>query len=359
MSAIRFENVSKRFLLHHERNRSLQDLVVRKLARKSSDALEEFWALRDVSFEVPPGEMVGVIGPNGAGKSTVLKLLARIIEPTSGKVHVRGRLNALIELSAGFHEELTGRENIYLHGAVLGMSRSEVRRQFDAIVEFAGMGVEQFLDTPVKRYSSGMYVRLAFAVAHEVSEAFTDGVRFVDLAPVRDPALVPATVARAVGVREGGGQTVEEALAAALRARHLLIVLDNCEQVLDAAPRLAELLAACPDVSLLVTSRLWPMSWPVTLPDLRSRLKAATVVEIGEPDEELLSQVIVKLFADRQLYIDDKLVLYIVNRMERSLNAAQTIVDRLDRLALARGTRITRVLAAEVLNELGNPGADD
>ncbi|TXI88107.1 MAG: hypothetical protein E6Q40_04045 [Cupriavidus sp.] len=111
--------------------------------------------------------------------------------------------------------------------------------------------------------------------------------------------------------------------------------------------------------SLLMTSRLWPMSWPVTLPDLRSRLKAATVVEIGEPDEELLSQVIVKLFADRQLYIDDKLVLYIVNRMERSLNAAQLIVDRLDRLALARGTRITRLLAAEVLNELGNSGQPD
>ncbi|PZM16940.1 DnaA regulatory inactivator HdaA [Rhizobium tubonense] len=106
--------------------------------------------------------------------------------------------------------------------------------------------------------------------------------------------------------------------------------------------------------SLMMTSRLWPMSWPVELPDLLSRLKAATVVEIGEPDEELLSQVIVKLFADRQLYIDDKLVLYVVSRMERSLNAAQTIVDRLDRLALARGTRITRTLAAEVLNELGN-----
>ncbi|ANK91040.1 MULTISPECIES: DnaA regulatory inactivator HdaA [Rhizobium] len=106
--------------------------------------------------------------------------------------------------------------------------------------------------------------------------------------------------------------------------------------------------------SLLITSRLWPISWPVLLPDLRSRLKAATVVEIGEPDEALLSQVIVKLFADRQLYIDDKLVLYIVNRMERSLNAAQMIVERLDRLALSRGTKITRALAAEVLNELGN-----
>jgi chromosomal replication initiation ATPase DnaA len=111
--------------------------------------------------------------------------------------------------------------------------------------------------------------------------------------------------------------------------------------------------------SLMMTSRLWPMSWTVTLPDLRSRLKAATVVEIGEPDEELLAQVIVKLFADRQLYIDDKLVLYIVNRMERSLNAAQMIVERLDRLALARGTRITRLLTAEVLNELGNSGSSD
>jgi chromosomal replication initiation ATPase DnaA len=107
--------------------------------------------------------------------------------------------------------------------------------------------------------------------------------------------------------------------------------------------------------SLMITARLWPMSWPVTLPDLRSRLKAATVVEIGEPDEDLLAQVIVKLFADRQLYIDDKLVGYIVQRMERSLAAAQTVVERLDRLALARGTRITRHLAAEVLNEVGNP----
>ncbi|MDE1159123.1 MAG: DnaA regulatory inactivator HdaA [Neorhizobium sp.] len=111
--------------------------------------------------------------------------------------------------------------------------------------------------------------------------------------------------------------------------------------------------------TLLMTSRLWPMSWAVALPDLKSRLKAATVVEIGEPDEELLAQVIVKLFADRQLYIDDKIVGYIVTRMERSLGAAQTIVDRLDRLALARGTRITRPLAAEVLHDVGNAGGSE
>jgi ABC-type polysaccharide/polyol phosphate transport system ATPase subunit len=164
MSIIRFENVSKRFLLHHERARSVQDLFVRQFShRKGEAAVEEFWALRNVSFEVQPGEMLGVIGPNGAGKSTVLKLLARIIEPTSGKVHVKGRLNALIELGAGFHEELTGRENIHLSAALLGLSRQEIRRQLDEIIAFSEL--EKFIDTPVKHYSTGMHMRLGFAIA--------------------------------------------------------------------------------------------------------------------------------------------------------------------------------------------------
>src|SRR5581483_4670347 len=165
MSAIRFENVSKRFLLHHERTRSLQDLFVRKLSarKRQQDTVEEFWALRDVSFEVPTGEMVGLVGPNGAGKSTILKLLARIIEPTSGKVSINGRLNALIELSAGFHEELTGRENIFLSAALLGLSRADIRKQLDEIIAFSEL--EKFIDTPVKHYSSGMHMRLGFAIA--------------------------------------------------------------------------------------------------------------------------------------------------------------------------------------------------
>lgn len=166
MSAIRFENVSKRFLLHHERTRSLQDLFVRNVSRLKnggSGAVEEFWAMRNVSFDVPPGEMVGLIGPNGAGKSTLLKLLARIIEPTSGKVQVKGQLNALIELSAGFHPELSGRENIYLSAALLGLSRPEIQRHFDDIVSFSEL--EKFIDTPVKHYSSGMHMRLGFAIA--------------------------------------------------------------------------------------------------------------------------------------------------------------------------------------------------
>jgi lipopolysaccharide transport system ATP-binding protein len=124
---------------------------------------DSFWALKDVSFDVQPGEVVGIIGRNGAGKSTLLKILSRITEPTDGRVSLRGRVNSLLEVGTGFHPELTGRENIYLCGAILGMTRQEIRRKFDEIVAFAG--IEEFLDTPAKRYSSGMYVRLAFAVA--------------------------------------------------------------------------------------------------------------------------------------------------------------------------------------------------
>src|SRR5438045_2366697 len=122
-----------------------------------------FWSLKDVSFSVQPGEVIGIIGRNGAGKSTLLKILSRITEPTEGRARIRGRVASLLEVGTGFHPELTGRENIFLNGAILGMSRAEIRKKFDEIVAFAE--IEKFLDTPVKRYSSGMYVRLAFAVA--------------------------------------------------------------------------------------------------------------------------------------------------------------------------------------------------
>src|SRR5215471_19205565 len=134
--------------------------LTRRNARESAGTI---WALRDLAFEIMPGEIVGIIGRNGAGKSTLLKILSRITEPTTGEIKLYGRVGSLLEVGTGFHPELTGRENVYLNGSILGMQRREIDRLFDAIVDFAG--VEQFLDTPVKRYSSGMYVRLAFAVA--------------------------------------------------------------------------------------------------------------------------------------------------------------------------------------------------
>lgn len=167
---ISVEGLGKRYTIRHEGKtpyKSLREelfkLPGKLLHGGGQQRKEEFWALRDVSFDVMPGERLGIIGRNGAGKSTLLKLLSRITEPTTGRITLRGRVASLLEVGTGFHPELTGRENIFLNGAILGMSRAEVRRKFDEIVDFAG--IEKFLDTPVKRYSSGMYVRLAFAVA--------------------------------------------------------------------------------------------------------------------------------------------------------------------------------------------------
>ncbi len=165
--AITFDCVSKRFILHHERPQSFQELVVALAHRGSERARrEEFWALRDVTFAVEHGEAFGLIGPNGSGKSTALKLISRILQPTSGRVTVDGRVAALIELGAGFHPDLTGRENIFLLGSIMGLTGREMRRRFDAIVGFAEL--EQFIDTPVKHYSSGMYMRLGFATSIHV-----------------------------------------------------------------------------------------------------------------------------------------------------------------------------------------------
>jgi lipopolysaccharide transport system ATP-binding protein len=167
--AIQIEGLSKEYRLgaaHGVGYRTLRETISSGLRfgrGRAAEPDETFWALKDVSFDVPAGEVVGLIGRNGAGKSTALKILSRITEPTAGRAVLRGRVGSLLEVGTGFHPELTGRENIYLNGSILGMSRREIGRKFDEIVAFAE--VEQFLDTPVKRYSSGMYVRLAFAVA--------------------------------------------------------------------------------------------------------------------------------------------------------------------------------------------------
>lgn len=174
---INVEHLGKSYLIQHEnrqRYQSLRDEVVKSAQglwhsirhphkRQKRRTQEKFWALQNVSFAIQPGERIGIIGRNGAGKSTLLKILSRITEPTQGRVTIRGRVASLLEVGTGFHPELTGRENIFLNGAILGMTRLEILRKFSEIVEFSE--VEKFLDTPVKHYSSGMYVRLAFAVA--------------------------------------------------------------------------------------------------------------------------------------------------------------------------------------------------
>ncbi len=161
-AAVRVEALSKRFRIYHERNQSLKAAVM----RRGRASYEEFWALRDVSLEVPAGVTYGLVGENGSGKSTLLKCIARILVPDAGRVVTDGKVAALLELGSGFHPELSGRENVFLNGSILGLSTAEITRRFDDIVGFAGL--ERFIDSPVKNYSSGMYVRLGFSVAINV-----------------------------------------------------------------------------------------------------------------------------------------------------------------------------------------------
>jgi len=233
---ISVENLGKCYRLHHqqrERYTALRDVIAEKargaltklkFGKQKAEignaegqagsllsqsplstlpAVEDFWALKDVSFEIKQGEVVGIIGRNGAGKSTLLKILSRITEPTKGRITLRGRVASLLEVGTGFHPELTGRENIFLNGAILGMTRAEIRGKFDEIVAFAE--VEKFLDTPVKRYSSGMYVRLAFAVAAHLEP---DILIVDEVLAVGDSQFQAKCLGKMQDVARGGGRTV-------------------------------------------------------------------------------------------------------------------------------------------------------
>ncbi|OLD14602.1 MAG: hypothetical protein AUJ01_13685 [Acidobacteria bacterium 13_1_40CM_3_65_5] len=219
---VTFNGVWKKFR-RGERHDSLRDLIpsaVRALVRGGSDELaaEEFWALHDVSFDVAPGEALGIIGPNGAGKSTALKLLTRILKPTRGRCEVRGRVGALIEVAAGFHPDLTGRENVYLQGAIMGMKQAEIARKFEEIVEFAG--ITEFIDTPVKRYSSGMNARLGFAIAAHLDP---DVLLIDEVLSVGDARFQERCVERMHALRASGVLLV-------FVSHNLTAVLDLCNR---------------------------------------------------------------------------------------------------------------------------------
>jgi lipopolysaccharide transport system ATP-binding protein len=223
---IEFDGVWKKFR-RGERHDSLRDLIpaaARRLTRRGPDpadlASHEFWAVRDVSFRVEPGEAVGIIGPNGAGKSTTLKLLTRLLKPTRGICRVRGRVGALIEVAAGFHPDLTGRENIFLQGAIMGMKRHEINARFDRIVDFAG--VADFLDTQVKRYSSGMNARLGFAIAAHLDP---DVMIIDEVLSVGDSGYQAKCVAHMRGMIENGTPVV-------FVSHNLPAVLELCTRVL-------------------------------------------------------------------------------------------------------------------------------
>jgi ABC-type polysaccharide/polyol phosphate transport system ATPase subunit len=192
-SAISVDRVSKRFRLYHDRNQTLKAAVVR--GRRAR--YEDFWALKEVSFDIERGETFGIIGPNGSGKSTMLKCLSKILRPEEGTIEVRGSMSSLLELGAGFHPELSGRENVYLNAAILGLTRKQVDARFDEIVEFAGL--ERFIDMPVKNYSSGMYVRLGFAVAINVEP---DILLIDEVLAVGDEAFQRKSAEKIAGFRD-------------------------------------------------------------------------------------------------------------------------------------------------------------
>src|SRR5437588_2354041 len=233
MIDLKLDHVSKRYRIRREAEAgAARNPLVRKL-QSLRQRSEQFWAVRDVSFEVARGEALGIIGHNGAGKSTILKLLSSITAPTTGEIMINGRLSALIEVGSGFHPELTGRENVYLNGAILGMTRRQISARLDSIVDFAG--VRQFLETPVKRYSSGMYVRLGFSIAAHLDP---DILLLDEVLAVGDAAFQEKCLQRIAEVKHAGTTIVfiSHNLGAVERLCDRVILLQRGEIVANGEP---------------------------------------------------------------------------------------------------------------------------
>lgn len=234
MIDLKFNKVSKKYsILQEQEQNGTKNSIIRKIQSLRRPP-QDFWALREVDFEVERGEAVGIIGHNGAGKSTILKLLANITTPTSGEITINGRLSALIEVGSGFHPELTGRENIYLNGAILGMSRGEIREKLDSIVDFAG--VEQFLDTPVKRFSSGMYVRLGFSIAAHLNP---DILLLDEVLAVGDLAFQSKCLERITKLKDSGTTVVfiSHDLSSVERLCDRVVLLQKGQIVMTGLPK--------------------------------------------------------------------------------------------------------------------------
>lgn len=313
---ISVENLGKQYLIKHKESRggyrSLREelfTIPKRLFSKQEHA-EMFWALQDVTFDVQQGERIGIIGRNGAGKSTLLKLLSRITEPSTGRITVRGRVASLLEVGTGFHPELSGRENIYLNGAILGMTRNEIRKKFDEIVDFAG--VERFLDTPVKRYSSGMYVRLAFAVAAHLEPE----ILVVDeVLAVGDAEFQKKCLGKMEEVSKGDGRTV------LFISHNMEAVKQLCNQVmvLDSG----KMLAMGNDTGKLIESYFAPQSGS-TVWKGHETSKFLTVTEFGLKsfEGEMLS---------RPVGIDEDVVCYVECELEEihsSFNIGVAVYSR-------------------------------
>ncbi len=292
--AISVTGLSKRYLIDHQaRADTLRDALSHGVGglwrrwRRGRIEREEFWALRDVDFEVKRGEVLGIIGRNGAGKSTLLKILSRITEPTTGRITLRGRVASLLEVGTGFHPELSGRENIFLNGAILGMSRVEIARKFDEIVAFAE--VEKFLDTPVKRYSSGMYVRLAFAVAAHLEPE----ILIVDeVLAVGDVAFQKKCLGKMQAVSSESGRTI------LFVSHNLAAVRQLCRTAILLASGRIEVAGTCSQALEVYQHGLAgtaPVSIPAPPEDLLNRAyvtgvaietsdgKSPTVIPVGHP----------------------------------------------------------------------------
>ena len=288
--AIRVEKLGKRYRLKHEtpeRYTALRDVMssrfrqMFKPRKPGASTEEDFWALRDVEFDVQPGEVLGIIGHNGAGKSTLLKIVSRITEPTVGRITLEGRVASLLEVGTGFHPELTGRENVFLNGAILGMTRAEIVKKFDEIVAFAE--IEKFLDTPVKRYSSGMYVRLAFAVAAHLEPE----ILIVDeVLAVGDAQFQRKCLGKMQDVARDQGRTVlfvSHNLQAVTRLCQRALLLDQGRLLMDGA--------ASTVVTHYLNARLSTTaerSWPHLQEapgDTVARLKSVRVLQAGRVSE--------------------------------------------------------------------------